>query len=213
LPGEKVDAKIAKLRGVKPGEPVQSPAGFARINEPWDLLVLVGELRERSGGRPIGIKLAANRIEEDLKWVKEAKPDFVTIDGRGGGTGSAPVVLKDSAGVPTIYAVYRARKFLHDNNLDIDLIVTGGLRLPADFVKALALGADAVAVATTILTVLAAPGDITNDRKVTNFLAVSTEEMRLLARAMGRTDLRDLEVTDLATTSHDIAKYTDIRHV
>jgi glutamate synthase domain-containing protein 2/rubredoxin len=213
LPAEKVNAQIASTRGVKVGQAVDSPASFANINEVWDLMVVINELRERSGGRPVGVKLAANNIENDLKWIQQAKPDFITIDGRGGGTGSAPVILKDSAGIPTIYALYRAKKFLRENDLDIDLIVTGGLRTPADVVRALAMGADAVALATAVLMALAAPGDLPDDVKVTNFLAVATEEVRMLARAMGHSDIANLGLTDLATTSHDIATYTDIRHV
>jgi glutamate synthase domain-containing protein 2/rubredoxin len=213
LPGEKVNAQVASVRGVKVGVDVESPASFASIKEPWDLLLLVSELRERSGGRPIGVKLAANDIEADLKWVREAKPDFVTIDGRGGGTGYAPVALRDSAGVPTIYAIYRARKFIRENHLDIELIATGGLRTPADFVKALALGADAVAIATTVVTALAAPGDLTDDKKIANFFAAATDEVAMLARAMGYDNIGELSVSNLATTSRDIATYTDVRHV
>ena len=76
-----------------------------------------------------------------------AEPDFITIDGRGGATGSSPMLLRDSASVPTIYALHRARKYLDSIGSDISLIITGGLRVSSDFAKAIAMGADAIAVA------------------------------------------------------------------
>jgi glutamate synthase domain-containing protein 2 len=213
LPGDKVTAEVATVRGVKRGTEVISPASFPQINEPWDLLLLVNNLRERSGGRPIGIKLAAGHIEEDLKWVQQAKPDFITIDGRGGSTGAAPVVAKDAMGTPTLYALYRARKFIDENHLKIGIIISGGLRTSADFVKALALGADAVAIATSVLTALAAPGSLASQKKVANFINASTEELKMFARAVGRHDIHQLHASDLATTSTEVSKHTNIRHV
>ena len=80
-----------------------------------------------------------------------AEPDFITIDGRGGATGASPKLIRDAASVPTIYALYRARKYLDETGADIDLVITGGLRVSSDFAKALAMGADAVAIASAAL--------------------------------------------------------------
>ena len=109
LPGNKVTPEIAKVRGKAVGEDVISPSKFPGINSVDDLRNLVSELRTRSEGRPIGIKIAAGRIEKDLEFCVAAEPDFITIDGRGGATGASPAIIRDSTSVPTIYALYRAR--------------------------------------------------------------------------------------------------------
>ena len=147
LPGEKVTEDIAKLRGRKVGEDIQSPSKFPELNSKEDLKEMVSMLRRRSDGRPIGIKIAAGKIERDLEYCVYAEPDFITIDGRGGATGSSPLLLREATTVPTIYALYRARKYLDSVHSDISLVITGGLRVSADFAKALAMGADAIAVA------------------------------------------------------------------
>ena len=147
LPGEKVTPEIAALRGKKEGEEIQSPSRFAELHTKEDLKEMVDMLRERSGGRPIGIKIAAGRIERDLEYCVFAKPDFITIDGRGGATGSSPLLLRESTSVPTLFALHRARKYLDKVHADISLVITGGLRISSDFAKALAMGADAVAIA------------------------------------------------------------------
>ena len=112
---------------------------------------LVDQLRFASGGRPIGIKIAAGRIERDLEFCVYAQPDFVTIDGRGGATGASPLMVRDSTSVPTVYALHRARKYLDSVHSDISLVMTGGFRVSSDAAKAIAMGADAVAVASAAL--------------------------------------------------------------
>ncbi len=112
---------------------------------------LVDKLRRESEGRPIGVKIAAGRIERDLEFCVFAEPDFITIDGRGGATGASPKLVRDATSVPTIYALYRARKYLDEAGAEIDLVITGGLRVSSDFAKAIAMGADAVAVASAAL--------------------------------------------------------------
>lgn len=237
LPGEKVTAEIAQLRGKKMGEDIQSPSRFPEINSRDDLKAMVATLRELSDGRPIGIKIAAGRVEEDLAYCVYAEPDFITIDGRGGATGSSPLFLREATSVPTIYALARARKYLDSINSDVDLIITGGLRVSSDFAKALAMGADAVAVASAALIAAACQqyricgtgncpvGVATQDpelrkrlkteaaaQRLANFLKVSFAELKMFARITGCTDLRDLSADDLITIDSDIAKYTGIRH-
>ena len=112
LPGSKVTEEIANVRGKNIGEDVISPSKFEEIKTKEDLKSLVDELRKRSLGRPIGIKIAAGHIEADLEYVCFAMPDFITIDGRGGATCASPTFLKDNTSVPTIYALYRAKKYL-----------------------------------------------------------------------------------------------------
>ncbi|MBQ6621874.1 MAG: alpha-hydroxy-acid oxidizing protein [Mogibacterium sp.] len=237
LPGSKVTPEIAKIRGKKVGEDVQSPSKFPEINSKEDLKAMVDMLRVRSGGRPIGIKIAAGNIEQDLAHCVYAEPDFITIDGRGGATGSSPFFLRESTSVPTIYALARARKYLDSVGADIDLVITGGLRVSADAAKAIAMGAEAVAVASAGLIAAGCQqyricgsggcpvGIATQDpalrarfdgttaaQRVANYLNVTLEELKTFARISGVSDIHDLTTDNLITTSEEIAKYTGIRH-
>ena len=238
LPGEKVTPEIAALRGKQPGEDVQSPSKFPEINSKEDLRDMVDMLRRRSEGRPIGIKIAAGNIERDLEHCVFANPDFITIDGRGGATGSSPLMLREATSVPTIYALSRARKYLDSVHSDISLVITGGLRVSADFAKALAMGADAVAIASAGLIAAACQqyricgsgncpvGIATQNpelrarlkvdaaaQRVANFLNVSLGELKTFARVTGNTSVHGLSMDNLVTMDRDIAEYTGIRHV
>lgn len=237
LPGEKVTEEIARLRGKNPGEDVQSPSKFPELNSRKDLKDMVSMLRNRSDGRPIGIKIAAGRIERDLEYCVYAEPDFITIDGRGGATGSSPLFLREATTVPTIYALYRARKYLDSVRSDISLVITGGLRISADAAKALAMGADAVAVASAALIAAACQqyricgsgncpvGIATQDpelrerlkveqaaKRVANYLNVTKEELKTFARITGHGNVHDLSVDDLVTVSREISEFTNIPH-
>ncbi len=237
LPGEKVTPEIAALRGKNPGDDIQSPSRFEEINSKEDLKKTVDTLRQLSGGRPIGIKIAAGRIERDLEHCVYADPDFITIDGRGGATGSSPLLLRESTSVPTIFALHRARKYLDSVHSDISLVITGGLRVSSDFAKALAMGADAVAIASAGLIAAACqqyricgtgncPVGIATQKpelrarlkvdaaaqRVANFLNVSLEELKMFARTTGHSSVHDLNVSDLVTLNRDIAEYTNIPH-
>lgn len=237
LPGSKVTPEIARVRNKPLGEDVISPSRFPDINTKEDLKNLVEELRRRSDGRPIGIKIAAGKIERDLEYCVFAQPDFITIDGRGGATGASPRLVRDSTSVPTVYALYRARKYLDSVRSDISLVITGGLRVSSYFAKAIAMGADAVAIASAALIAAACQqyricgsgmcpvGIATQDPKlrsrlkvdaaaqrVANFLHVSLEELKTFARITGHSDLHDLSVEDLCTVSREISEFTNIPH-
>lgn len=237
LPGGKVTPEIAEIRNKPLGEDVISPSKFPGIHSADDLKKLVAELRMRSEGRPIGIKIAAGRIEKDLAFCVHAEPDFVTIDGRGGATGASPAIIRDATSVPTIYALSRARKYLDSIDSDIDLVITGGLRVSSDFAKALAMGADAVAIASAAMVAAACQqyricgsgmcpvGVATQDKnlrerlhidaaakRVENYLKCSAEELRTFARITGNTDIHGLSVEDLCTINEDISNYTGIAH-
>jgi len=237
LPGEKVTAEIAAIRGKEQGKAVQSPSKFPDVNSKEALKAIVADLRKRSGGRPIGIKIAAEKIEADLEYCVFAEPDFITIDGRGGATGSSPLLLREGTTVPTIFALARARKYLDSVGADVDLVITGGLRVSPDFAKAIAMGADAVAVASSALIAAACQqyricgtgmcpmGVATQDpelrkrldidaasKRVANFLNVSADELRTFARVTGHEDIHDLSLVDLCTISREISEFTDIVH-
>lgn len=237
LPGSKVTPDIAKIRNKPLGEDVISPSKFPNINTKEDLKNLVTELRNRSDGRPIGIKIAAGRIERDLEWCVFAEADFVTIDGRGGATGASPAIIRDSTSVPTIYALHRARKYLDSVKSDMELVITGGLRVSSDFAKALAMGADAVAVASAAMVAAACQqyricgtgmcpvGVATQDpelrsrlhteaaaQRVANYLNCCTEELKTFARITGHDNIHELSVSDLCTISREISEFTNIPH-
>ena len=237
LPGEKVTPEIAKIRNKPVGQDVIAPSRFPGINTKEDLKTLISQLRLASDGRPIGVKIAAGRIEKDLEFCVYAEPDFITIDGRGGATGSSPLMIREATSVPTIYALHRARKYLDSINSYISLIITGGLRVSSDFAKAIAMGADAVAVASSALIALACqqyricgtgmcPVGVATQNpdlrerlktdaaamRVANFFRVTLEELKTFARITGHENLHDLCVEDLCTISREISEYTNISH-
>lgn len=238
LQGEKVTTEIAEIRGKLLGQDIHSPATIPGVETKDDLKELVDDLRKRSQGRPIGLKFAAGRIEDDLEHVLYAEPDFITIDGRGGSTGASPKLIRDATSVPTIFALSRARKYLDENESDISLTITGGLRVSSDFAKALAMGANAIAIGTGAMIAAACQqykicdtGDCpvgvatqdeelrkrlkieTASKRVENYLRVSTEELKTFARITGRNDVHDLNINDLCTINSEISDYTDINHV
>lgn len=238
LPGDKVTPEIAKIRNKPLGEDVISPSKFPNLNSKEDLKTMVDWLKDTSGGRPVGVKIAAGHIEQDLEWIAYADADFVTIDGRGGATGASPRTLKDNTSIPTIFALSRARKYLDRHHLSMDLVITGGLRLPGDFAKALAMGADAVAIASAALVAAACQqyricntgqcpvGVATQDeelrkrlhidhsaKRLCNYLNVCRSELEMFGRITGHANIHDLSVSDLRTTNREISEYTDIEHV
>ncbi len=237
LPADKVTEDIARIRGKELGEDIISPSRFPGIESRDDLKNLVDDLRSRSDGRPVGIKIAAGRIEADLEFVDYAGADFVTIDTRGGATGASPLLIRDSTSIPTVFALYRARKFLDENESDMDLIVTGGFRVSSDFAKALAMGADAIAIASAGLIATACQqyracnqgqcpvGVATQDEKLrkrlkvdvasqrlTNYLDASLDELKSFARITGHDDVHDLNIDDLVTINSEISNHTKIKH-
>ena len=237
LPGSKVTPEIAAVRNKPVGKDVISPSKFPDINTKQDLKALVDDLRKRSDGRPIGIKIAAGKIEKDLEYCVFAEPDFITIDARGGATGASPSIVRDSASVPAIYALSRARKYLDEVKSDIDLVITGGLRVSSDFAKAIAMGADAVAIASAAMVAAACQqyricgsgmcpvGMATQDpvlrerlhiesaaKRVENYLNCSAAELRTFARITGHADIHQLSTDDLCTISREISEYTAVTH-
>ena len=232
LPGAKVTARIAAVRGLEPGTAAISPSRFPDLASPEDFGRLADRVRERTGGIPIGFKMSAQHIEDDIDFALEAGADYIILDGRGGGTGAAPDVFKDNISIPTIPALARARRHLdrRGRSSDVTLIVTGGLRTESDFVKALALGADGVAVANSALQAIGCLGmrachtnncpvgiatqkpDLrarlrigASARQLANYLEATVELMKVLARACGHGALSRFGTADLVTWKRDMA--------
>jgi glutamate synthase domain-containing protein 2/nitrite reductase/ring-hydroxylating ferredoxin subunit len=235
LPGHKVVGEIAEVRGLEVGQSAISPAAFPDLKTESDFAAVAAEVRERSGGIPVGFKIAASRIEADIDFALEVGVDYIILDGRGGGTGAAPTILRDHINVPTLPALARARKHMDSVAPDVDLVITGGLRVPADFAKALAMGADAIAVSNSALQAIGCLGmracDTNNcpvgiatqkdhlrarqeiDKsaaQLQRFFEASTELMKVLARACGHSNLHDFSMEDLSTFNRDIYHLTGI---
>lgn len=238
LPANKVTAKIAQVRRLPEGTPAVSPATFPDLHTPDDFKRLADRVRELTGGIPVGFKLSAQHIEDDIAFALEASADYLILDGRGGGTGAAPLIFRDNISVPTIPALARARRFLDaQGREDVSLIVTGGLRTPADFAKAMALGADGIAVANAAMqaigcigarmcnTNLCPAGIATQDptlrkkldadaapQRLARFFEASVELMKVLARACGHDALGKLNRDDLTTWKRDMADLSGVRY-
>ncbi|MFQ5614668.1 MAG: glutamate synthase-related protein [Anaerolineae bacterium] len=237
LPAHKVTAEIAAVRGVPVGVEVHSPSRFPDLNSLDELKARVEHLRSLTDG-PLGAKMAASHIEADLEAVVYCGFDFVTIDGRGGGTGAAPVHVKDNICVPLVYALPRARRWLDEHGqTDLTLVATGGLRTPSDFAKALALGADCVAIATAAMMAIGCqqyrachnntcPVGIATQKselrarfdvqisaqRLVNFLEATEAELTDFCRMMGHRRLSELNIDDLVTLDAALTQYVGIPH-
>ena len=238
LPGNKVKGKIAEVRQLPEGESAISPSRFPEWTELAQFRDFAGEVREKTGGIPVGFKLSAQHIEKDIDAALEVGVDYIILDGRGGGTGSAPLIFRDNISVPTIPALARARRHLDNSGAsDITLIITGGLRHPADFAKAMALGADGVAVSNAALQAIGCLGmracqtnncpvgiatqkphlrsrlpiDIAAER-LDRFFSASVELMTVLARAAGHDHLGGFSNDDLTTFKIDMARLTGVSY-
>ena len=236
LPGDKVKGKIALVRGLKEGEPAVSPASFPDWRELAPIKDFAEQVREETGGIPIGYKLSAQRIEDDIDAALTVGVDYIILDGRGGGTGAAPLIFRDNISVPTIPALARARRYLDSSDRkDVTLIITGGLRIPADFAKALALGADAIAVSNSALQAIGCIGMRacnTNNcpvgiatqkeslrkrlqiegsaKRLNNFFGAAVELMQVMARACGHSHLGEFNRNDLVVWKKEMADLTGI---
>jgi len=236
LPGEKVKGQIAKVRGLKAGEPAISPARFPDWTDVSQIKDFADEVRDFTGGIPIGYKLSAQHIEKDIDAALEVGVDYIILDGRGGGTGAAPIIFRDNISVPTIPALARARKHLDARNAaHVSLVITGGLRTPADFAKALALGADAVAVSNSALQAIGCLGmrachtnncpvgiatqkehlvarliAETSAKQLARFFDSSVTLIKILARACGHDDVTQFSPDDLVTWKRDMSDLSGV---
>ncbi|MGR5284414.1 glutamate synthase-related protein [Vibrio maritimus] len=239
LPGNKNIGKISQVRGIPEGEPAISPPTFKDLNSAEDFKAFADRVREVTGGIPIGFKLSANHIEEDIQFALDASADYIILDGRGGGTGAAPEMFRDHISVPTIPALARARRYLDEQGMSgkVTLIITGGLRVPMDFVKAMALGADGVAISNSAMQSIGCvaarmcntnncPAGIATQKadlrqrlnvdkasnQLKNFFEASVTLMQVMARACGHHDLSQFNRNDLATWDRDMAHLSGVKY-
>ncbi len=202
----------------------EMPARFPDIMDLQGIKAMVDELREVTSGVPIGLKIAAGHIEKDLELGLEAGFDVFILDGAEGGTYESLEITINNFGIPTLYAVPRAHNYLNKvgKRDQVSLIAAGGMRTSGDFLKALALGADAVYVGSAVLIAMsysqwnklpagATPGDLffyggkhTNlmdveegAQGVGNFLLATGEELAAALRTMGKRSLGEISKDDL----------------
>ncbi len=238
LPGAKVQGLIAEVRGLTPGQDAISPPRFPDWTDPAQIKTFADEVRERTGGIPIGYKLSAQHIEKDIDAALQVGVDYIILDGRGGGTGAAPILFRDNISVPTIPALARARAHLDRlERSDVTLVITGGLRKPADFVKALALGADAIALSNAAMQAIGCiamrachtnncPVGIASQkphlvsrlvveksaRQLANFFEASTALMQVMARACGHDHLSKFVPDDLTTWKREMSDLSGVAY-
>ena len=239
LPGNKNKGKISEVRGIPEGQPAVSPPTFSDLSSVADFRRFADRVREITGGIPIGFKLSANHIERDMQFALDASADYIILDGRGGGTGAAPEMFRDHISVPTIPALARARRYLDEQGASgrVTLIITGGLRVPIDFVKALALGADGVAISNSAMQAIGCvaarmcntnncPTGVATQKpdlrkrlnigkssvQLANFFSASIELMQVMARACGHDHLNQFVKDDLATWHREMALLSGVRY-
>tara|TARA_R110002049_G_scaffold210615_1_gene381689 strand:- start:1619 stop:3172 length:1554 start_codon:yes stop_codon:yes gene_type:complete len=239
LPGIKNKGKISQVRGIPEGTAAVSPPTFKDIATVQDFARFADRVREITGGIPIGFKLSANHIERDIQFALDAGADYIILDGRGGGTGAAPEMFRDHISVPTIPALARARRYLDAQQASgrVTLIITGGLRVPIDFVKAMALGANGVALSNSAMQAIGCVGARmcnTNNcptgiatqkpelrqrldihaaaNRLNNFFRASVELMQVMARACGHDSLSKFNQGDLATWNRDMAFLSGVHY-
>ncbi len=237
LPGNKNKGRISEVRGIPEGEPAISPPTFSDLSSVEDFKSFGDRVRELTGGIPVGFKLSAQHIERDIDFALASGADYIILDGRGGGTGAAPLLFRDHISVPTIPALARARHHLNKTGASgrVTLIITGGLRTHTDFTKAMALGADGVAVSNAAMQAIGCiaaricntnlcPAGIATQKpelrkkldinasaqRLANFFDATIELMKVMARACGHDHLNKFNKDDLASWDRGLAELAGI---
>ncbi len=238
LMASKITKEIAAFRQLPEGIDLHSHPRHGDIFGADDLCLKMDELRDITDSQiPIFIKIAAGRVWEDVKIAVKAKIDGIVIDGTEGGTGAAPVVASNNLGIPTLPALVQAVRALEDMGVkdEVSLIVSGGIKDGADVAKAIALGADAVAIGTGAMVAMGcvvclrchegrcAYGIGTQDpelrkrldieaaaQRVANYIQAMTYEAVIIAKAAGKTKLHSMEREDLRSLTLEACAMTGI---
>jgi glutamate synthase domain-containing protein 2 len=238
LMGSKITKEIASFRQLPEGIDLHSHPRHGDIFGADDMVLKIQELRDVTDWQiPIFVKIAAGRVREDVKIAAKTGADGIVVDGSEGGTGAAPVMASTHLGIPTLPAVVQAVRALEEMGVrdEISLIVSGGIKDGSDVVKALALGADAVAIGTGAMIAMGcvvclrchegkcAFGIGTQDpelrkkldidaaaQRVANYIQAMTNEATLLAKAAGKTALANMEREDLRSLTLEACAMTGI---
>ncbi|MBI5605452.1 MAG: FMN-binding glutamate synthase family protein [Deltaproteobacteria bacterium] len=238
LMGSKITKEIAQFRQLPEGIDLHSHPRHGDIFGADDMVLKIQELRDVTDYQiPIFIKMAAGRVREDVKIAVKTGADGVVIDGSEGGTGAAPVMASKHLGIPTLPALIQAVRALEEMGVkdEVSLIVSGGIKDGADVAKALALGANAVAIGTGAMVAMGCVvclkchegkcpfGIGTQDPelrknldidaaalRVANYVKAMTYETVLLAKATGKTKLANLEREDIRSLTLEACAMTGI---
>jgi methylamine---glutamate N-methyltransferase subunit C len=157
LLGQKISDRVAEMRDLPKGIDQRSACRHPDWTGPDDLTIKIAELREITDWqKPIYVKVGATRTYYDVKLAVHAGADVVVVDGMQGGTAATQEVFIEHVGIPTLAAIPQAVQALQELGVHrkVQLIVSGGIRTGADVAKAMALGADAVAIGTAALIAL-----------------------------------------------------------
>lgn len=238
IPASLLEGKAAEIMNVQGIDPVIIPPKLECMRNLKDLKKLVTTLRRQTEGVPIGVKIATGaRLEADLEIAIQAKVDFISIDGAEAGTKGSPPTLEDDFGLPTIYALPRAVRYLRERHVKhkITLLSGGGYSNPGHILKALALGADGVYLGTSLLWAMThdqvtkavpwePPTQVTfysgamahrfdidkASAALTNFFQSYKDEMQTAIRAMGKASIHDLSNDDLVALDEWTSDVTNV---
>jgi glutamate synthase domain-containing protein 2 len=238
LPAKKMRPEVARVRGLSHDEPAYSPAHHVDMTTVEAIKEKVSWLREVTRGAPIGAKIGCGDVASDVADLASAGVDFIAVDGFGGGTGATNLYVRENVGIPVCAALPQAYDALRELGLKdkISLIAGGGLRSSADFAKCLALGADAVYIATAALIAIncqqyrichtgLCPTGVTTTNpllmkqlpiedgiaRLSNFLTLSTNEVANLTRIVGKNDINQLQREDLISANRDLSVIASVR--
>ncbi|MDF2502313.1 MAG: fni 2 [Anaerosporomusa subterranea] len=220
----------------------QDATVYARMpgkSTPKDIITMINKMKSEYDV-PVGVKIAGtDYIEYELAVIAQSEADYIVVDGSEGGTATANPTLQDNVGLPTLHTLVRTIDWLEQAGVrdQFSVIVAGGMTTPGHFLKALAIGADAVYIGTIALmaalqaqVVKAMPqappaqmalyqGKLTDKvdidnaaRHLANFLTSCKLEMQLAAQAVGRYSLQELDRSDLVTVEPDLAEFLNIRY-
>lgn len=237
-----MQGKAQKLSGLAAGESITSLPAPPGLNSPEEWPDFISTLRQRAKGIPIGLKIMpTGHLEEDLEVAINLGFDAIVLDGyQGGSYGSSPI-KQDDFGIPSLVALVHADRFLRERGVrkQISLISAGGYFTPGECLKALAMGADAIYLGSSVVlastnnqvgkvipwkpptTIVFYDSPETTKKlnvkhaaqSVTNLLASMTMEMEEALRGLGKKSLKELNRDDLVALDSKIAKLTGVREI
>lgn len=239
--GKKITPEVAERYGTIPGLDVLMEARLPEVENMAQFKALIRRLKEVTDGVPVSVKFGASHyLEKELALFVEGGADVLAFDGTEGGTHGGMPLFMDEMGLPVLPALCRAARFIREQHLtnQVSLMIGGGLVTPGDFAKCLALGADAVLIG-TITAMIQAHTQVTkavpwepptgllyNDAKektkynpdlgakhIHYFLHSCVAEMKLLARTLGKSSLRQLDCSDLMALDPLYAQIAGIEYV